>query len=77
MHWRSLRGQRGQVTLKPHSSVIHGTGVLERAVQDWHTPTGHRWAVKWVKILNATLFQCHHSAKNVSSLLACVVVMRA
>lgn len=24
VHWRSLQGQRGQVTLKQHSSVIHG-----------------------------------------------------
>lgn len=30
----------------------------------------HSWAVKWAKILNATMFQCQQSAKNVSSLRA-------
>ena len=47
------------------------------AVKDCNRATGHRWAVKWVKNLNAIVVQCHQSVKNGSSLLGFVVVIVA
>lgn len=62
-------GEGGGVKWHSNGILLSFMGVLERAVKDWHTATGHRWAVKWVKILNATMFQCHQAATNLSSLL--------
>lgn len=42
------------MTLEQHSSVM----VLERAVKDWHGAEEHGWAMKWVKIINATIEEC-------------------
>lgn len=27
-------------------------------MKDWHGAAGHGWAVKWVKIINATIEEC-------------------